>query len=299
MNTDVGEAVKRLAPDPGPGLTPVAREMMSMIMDAEPVPVTLHRRWRPLVALPLVAAVMAAGWAIPSVLSTAPASALDIKEEGDYYVIEVKDLYTKPEVYESQLRGAGLDISLRVVPVSPSSVGGIVQNSPDGNVVPRSPGGDIRDDFVYQEKIKTIDRPGQCEKLAGCPIGVKVLKDFTGSVEVTLGREGRPGEEYQSITGLDARGEPMHCVPFHNRPVSEVRAMLEERGLVVDEFAIVDPDPAKPSQEPEVRTSVPDSMYVTGGFLSELGKASLLVADKPMPAETVKTLNEKQGCATG
>lgn len=185
------------------------------------------------------------------------------------------------------------------MPVSPSSVGDIVQNSPDGNVVPRSPGGDVRDGFVHQDKIKTIDRSGQCEKPAGCPIGVKVLKNFIGSAEVILGREGRPGEEYQVITGFDSRGEPMHCVPFRNRPVSEVRAMLKERGLVVDEFAIVDPDPAKPGQDPEVRTSVPDSMYVTGGFLIKFGKTSLQVADAPMPAETVKTLNQKQGCATG
>lgn len=46
---------------------------------------------------------------------------------------------------------------------------------------------------------------------------------------ITLGREARPGEEYEIIGGLDAPGEPLHCVPFYNRPVSEVRALLKGR----------------------------------------------------------------------
>ncbi|MET8340093.1 hypothetical protein ABZV14_36490 [Streptosporangium canum] len=292
MNTNVDEVVKRLAPDPGPGLTPVAQDLMNKIMDAEPASTTLptlRRRWRPLAALPIAAAVIT-GWAL---LGASPASALDIKEEGDYYVIEVKDLYADSEMYESQLRGAGLNISLRLVPSTPGLVGHIQPSSP-------VPGGRIT-----QDKIKTIDQAGQCDKMGGCPIGVKIPKDFADSVEVVLGREARPGEKYEQSASFDAPGEPMHCVPFRYKPVSEVRAMLQERGLAIDEFvmdvAVMSDSDTAESGEPEVRASVPDSMYVTGGFLSEFGKASLMVDDEPLPAAEaaeVEILNN-QRCTTG
>ncbi|MEU7855518.1 hypothetical protein [Nonomuraea sp. NPDC049141] len=281
MNTNVDEAIRNLAPGRGPGLTPVAREMMNAIMDAEPAPAPVIRtRWRPLLALPITAAVISAAWVIPSVLTPAPASALDIKEEGDHYVIEVKDLNANPEVYESQLRGAGLDISLNVVPATPSFVGEI------------NPGA-----HEPQDKIKTIDRPEQCNLHRSCPIGITIAKDFAGSTMITLGREARPGEEYQIVAGLDSPGEPLHCVPFYNRPVSEVRALLKGRGLAVDQYVIS--DQAKPGKEPQVRTSVPDSMYVTGGHLSQYGMVSLTVGDAPMSSEMVASLNKKSGCATG
>ncbi|SFL00904.1 hypothetical protein SAMN05216275_1475 [Streptosporangium canum] len=293
MNSNVDEVVKNLAPDPGPGLTPVAQEMMNKIMDAEPAPTALptpRRKWRPLVALPIAAAVIAAGWAVPSILSAAPASALDIKEEGGYYVIEVKDLYTNPEVYESQLRGVGLDISLRLVPASPSLVGLISPDSP------------VPDSSISPNKIETIDQPGQCDRRSGCPIGLKIPKDFTGSAEVTLGREGRPGEEYQIITGIDTPGEPLHCVPFYNKPAGEVRALLKDRGLDIQEFSIVGPEwwgGTAGDEEPETNASVPDSMHVIGGFLPMTGKATLQVSDEELPAETVRTMNEKYGCQGG
>ncbi|MEV4245271.1 hypothetical protein AB0J63_17915 [Streptosporangium canum] len=289
MNTHVDDVVRRLAPGSGPGLTAGARETMYKIMDEEPAPVAFRRRRRSLLALPIAAGVLAAAVAVPVAFGPAAASALDIKVEGSYYFIEVKDMFAKPEVYEKQLRDAGLDVKLRLLAATPSRVGSLAPVTRAGK--PAKPDG-----------IEVIDRPGECGKLGGCPIGMKVRKDFTGSAEITLGREGRPGEEYQIITGFDSPGEPMHCVPFYNKPVSEVRALLTERRLDIQEFTITGPtwwEGTAGDKEPETKASVPDSMHVTSGYLTMAGKVELQVSDAELPAEMVRTLNEKYGCQGG
>ncbi|MEV4894861.1 hypothetical protein AB0K48_36315 [Nonomuraea sp. NPDC055795] len=283
MTLDQDDLVKRLARDPGPGLTPVARDLMTRIMDtAEPEPRTARVRWRPLVALPVAAALAAMGWSASALLSSEPASALAIKETADSYVIEVKDLYADSRVYERQLREAGLAISLKVVPATPSFVGEIRPDAPDWK------GGS----FPHADQIKTIDRQG-CDLGLGrtCPIGITVAKDFTGTATLTLGREARPGEEYAIVAGLTDQGEPLHCTPFYNRRVNEVRASLAALRLSVKDYAVQN------GSEVEEKDSVPDSMYVTGGSLTEYGKAGLIVSRTPMPEELVRTLLRKEGCA--
>ncbi|MEU7831970.1 sigma-70 family RNA polymerase sigma factor [Nonomuraea sp. NPDC049129] len=279
-------ARKRLAPDPGPGLTPGAREMLTQIMDmAEPAPRARRTRWRPLIVLPIAAALAGAGWSATVVLGATPAAALDIKDEGDHYLIEVKDLYANSEVYETQLNDSGLDISLKVVPVSPSLVGEISPDTPGWSGGP----------FPYADKIKTIDRPEGCDFSRSCPIGLTIAKDFTGKAEIKLGRKGRPGEEYQAVAGLHDRGEPLHCKPFYNRRVGEVRGSLAALGISITDFSIK--KPGQRGEDAEVSTSVPDSMYVTGGGMSELGKAFLVVSETPMDEELMRTILRKDGCA--
>ncbi|MET8002944.1 hypothetical protein [Nonomuraea glycinis] len=296
MNTHVDDVVRRLTPGSGPGLTAGARETMYKIMDEEPAPAAFRRRRRPLLALPIAAGALVAIFVVSLAFGPASASALDIKVEGGYYFIEVKDMFAKPEVYEKQLRDAGLDVKLRLLPATPSLVGStpslvgsLASATRTGN--PAKPDG-----------IEVIDRPGECGKPFGCPIGIKVRKDFTGSAKIYLGREARPGEKYESITGFDVPGEPMHCVPFYNKPVSEVRALLKERRLDIQEFTITGPawwEGTAGDREPETKASVPDSMHVIGGYLTMAGKVALLVSDAELPAETVRTLNEKYGCQGG
>jgi hypothetical protein len=40
-------------------------------------------------------------------------------------------------------------------------------------------------------------------------------------------------------------------------------------------------------------------MHVTGGYLTMAGEVMLQVSDEELPAETVRTLNEKYGCPVG
>lgn len=285
MSTEVDQVVARLAPDAGPGMTAGARELMDEITTAEAAaPEPGRRRWKPRLAIPLIAAVAAAatvlGWLGP--WGAPPAAALDIRQEDGFYVIEVKDLYADPDTYQAQLRAVGLNITLRVVPSSPGFVGQVFPTTEEGPE-PR-----------YLTEIEQIQAPGECQKVDGCPIGIKIPVNFTIKADISLGREARPGEEVQSGGSFDQQGEPMHCVPYRNKTVAEVRGMLKERNLTIEKFAIS--DPSKEPGETKETTSVPDSWYVTGGYVSRGGQVGLFVFSEPEPQEEVDALWQRMGC---
>ncbi|MEV0148686.1 MULTISPECIES: hypothetical protein [unclassified Nonomuraea] len=279
MNTDVDRVVAHLTPGAGPGMTEGAHALMRDIMAAEPTTARAAapappRGRRPLVlrvAVPgvalLAAAFLGLSWLLPAGLGLGPgtAAALDIKKEDGYYVIEVKDLYADSATYEAQLRDAGLDVTLRVIPSTPSWVGSIFPTSPTDN--------------RYLDEIKTIDQPGGCDKMGGCPIGVKIPENFQGPAEITLGREAQPGEQFENGTSIDALGEPLHCLPYIGRPVSEVRTMLQERGVTVQSFTDMDPESGG------TKETVPDSWLVESGTMNEPGKATLSVYEGSQPQE--------------
>ncbi|MEU7897155.1 hypothetical protein AB0B45_30360 [Nonomuraea sp. NPDC049152] len=289
MNTDIDRVVAHLAPDPGPGMSEGARQLMHEIMEGDPAPAAgladrrrkLGRRPR-LAAVGLIAAAaIGVSWLGPSGLGLGPApvAALDIKQEDGYYVVTVKDLYADPDSYEAQLEAVGLDISIRVKPVSAAFEGIVFPTSGER----------------YVDEFEPIEAPGTCDKAGGCPVGLKIPIGFKGSADISLGRKARPGEQYQSTTSFDALGEPMHCVPYMNKPVGQVREMLRQRGISVKEFMVEDPN--SKSDDYEVKDSVPDSYLVTGGSLSEPGKTMLSVSTTPMKAEYVKNVEEANGCS--
>lgn len=285
MNTDVDRVVAQLVPDPGPGMSEGAHELMHEIMTADPAPVReplqLRRRLPLRVALPgvalVTAAVLALTWLLPSGpgFGPDPVAALDIRQEGGYYVVEIKDLYADPDRYQAQLRAAGLDVTLRVRPSTPAFVGQIFPTS--------------RIDMRYLDEIKMIERPGTCENWSGCPLGMKIPVGFKGPAYITIGREARPGERFENRTSFDARGEPMHCVDYLNKPLAQVRGMLRERGVAIEDFMVTDPD----GDGYEVSDSVPDSWLVHGGFMNEPGKATVAVHENPLSEERLANLRKQ------
>ncbi|GAA2666176.1 hypothetical protein [Nonomuraea recticatena] len=291
MTHDLDRVVAAIAPDPGPGLVPGAHDLMREIMDSSPAPAlqptveSARRRrrmgWR--IAVPAVAVLAASvtvlGWtsALPVFGPEPVAAALGITQKDGYYVILVNDLRADPAKYQAQLKGLGLDVSLRLVPASPGLVGNLFATTPTHEVV---------------EEFKTIDRAGPCDKVGNCPIGLKIPVGYKGTAMVDLNRDAEPGEKYDAFTGFDVKGEPMHCVPYVNKKVGEVRTILAERGLSIEGFATgKGPDDVK-----EVAT-VPDSWYVTSGFLVMPGKAKLVAGSEPKPDHLVKMQWRKQGCS--
>ncbi|GAA2208331.1 hypothetical protein GCM10009850_037890 [Nonomuraea monospora] len=263
---EIDRLVAGIAPDPGPGTTPIARELLEEIVSV-PVP-ERRRRWQALprprrwAAVPVLAALTA----LLSVgVAQAPASAaLDIEVVDDHYVITVKDLMAEPEVYQRELRARGLDITLDLAPTSPSMTGRIIvindmERLMSGKAVP------------VEGPITTIDAPGACERFAGCPIGVKVPVDFDKKAEITLGRRALPGERYRMPPGIALPGEPLHCVEFVNESVTEVSALLRERGVT----------PSYTAYGKLPGFAPPGDWFVHDGVMSADGQALLLVAAEP------------------
>jgi len=269
MKRDVDALVAEINPHPGPGeRTPGARELMDEITSAPGTACArTPRRRRRLITIPLAAGLAAAAlvatWALP-ITRPANAAPLDIEQQGGYYVISVKDLFAAPERYQAQLKSAGIDITLRVIPVSPNLEGTVT-----GPVHP--PYDRLTPEQIARRKdlISAIEAPGACATRPGaCTIGFRIPVNYPGQDKILLGRKTRPGEGYMAFSPIQSIGEPLHCVPFMGKTVDRVRGLLRQHGVNGAIFF----------DGSDARSSVPGSWIVHEGFMSRPGTATLLVS---------------------
>lgn len=257
MSDELHRLVARIAPDPGPGLTPLARELLDEITATSRPPVRPARsRWRlvPAAAL-LAAAVLVTGWLLP--FSTPASAALDVERDGTDYIITVRELSAAPDRYRAELRERGLDIKLSVVPVSPPLAGQIL----------------VDDAGAPGRAITTIAAPGPCRRFAGCPIAIRVPAGYRGGGTIIVGRPATEGEKYGMMPGIGMPGEPLHCVDHVNKSVAEVLVLLRERGVQADWT----------SHGGRLRETPPGGWYVHDGVMVAHGKALMLTGPAPRP----------------
>jgi DNA-directed RNA polymerase specialized sigma24 family protein len=149
------------------------------------------------------------------------AHALAFTPVGRYIDVIVRDPLADQASYNAEFKAHGLDITLSLVPVSPSLVGTVVEVStsgPDGN------------------SITTITAKGRCWTGGGgseCPVGLRVPAGYRGQATFVFGRAARPGEQYESTTGASAPGEMLHGLNYAGKRVSTVLAMLGKRHVTV------------------------------------------------------------------
>ncbi|MFC4115150.1 hypothetical protein [Nonomuraea zeae] len=275
MKNDIDRLVAGIAPDPGPGDTALAGELLEEIISTpRPAPRNvprrrslLRRRW---LAAPVLAA--AAAVATFAVNQVPAAAALDIERVDDHYVITVKDLMADPSVYQSELKARGLDITLTLTPTSQSLAGSLFVLT---GLDPLRSG----EPTAANGPITAINAPGPCHRFGGCPTGLKVPVGFGGKAEVILGRQAQPGEKYDMPPGIGISGEPLYCVDYVNKNVAEIRTLLRGRGV----------EPQFTSSGQQAKPTAPDDWYVHDGVMSAEGKALLLVgpdrSDKPHPVD--------------
>ena len=152
-----------------------------------------------------------------------PAQVLSFTTSAGYITVIVRDPLADPKRYQAEFAAHHLDITLSLVPASPSLVGTVVY-------IGGSAG---------SSDITTITAQGKCFTGGGgsaCPVGVRIPVSFHGQAQVVFGRAARPGERYESTTSATAPGEVMHGLKFVGDTVAQVRAMLRERHVTVGDY---------------------------------------------------------------
>ena len=192
---------------------------------------TASRRW--LAGLPLAAAVAAAMLVV--VFGILPghragyhpprhpvARVLAFIRHGRYIDVIVRNPYADPRRYRAEFRAHHLDISLRLVPASPSIVGTVVY-------------------FQGNNSLKVITRTGRCWTGGGgniCPIGFRVPVHYRGSAMLVFGRPAKPGEKYESTAPSTDRGEVLHGLHIVGRHVGTVLRLIRTRHVRVAVYNI-------------------------------------------------------------
>ena len=178
----------------------------------------------------------------------AQAAVLSITRHGRYLYVIVKNPVADPKKYRAEFARYHLDISLRLVPASPSIVGTVVYAG--------YPVADAKD-------IKIITAHDKCfTGGAGnvCPVGIRVSLGFRGAATLVFGRAARPGEPYESTAPATAPGEAMHGLHFVGKTVTEVLAMLAQRGVTVSHWLV----PQGSGCGTKTVRTVPGNWYVGG-----------------------------------
>lgn len=187
-------------------------------------------------------------------------AALIFSSSNGYIDVIIRNPYADPEMYRAEFAAHHLDITLLMVPGSPSVVGTLAYEG--------GPGG-----------IGLLQQSGHCTEPGGgaCVIGVRIPDDFRGSAQLAFVRPARPGERYDATGLVTARGEAMHGLHYLDQRVGTVLAMLARRHVTVGAYRVPNGVAPRP---------VPADWYVTGADPYAPGQVALVVSrtlNQPAP----------------
>lgn len=185
-----------------------------------------RRRW--LIAVPAAVAAGAVALALTllggprqGIVQVTPAKAAPLAfiRHGHYIDVIVRDPLADARRYRAEFKAHHLDVTLKLLPASPSLVGTVIYFGGAGT-----------------SEIKVITARGRCFTGGGgpvCPVGLRIPIDFGGQADLVFGRAARPGERYESTVSATARGEVLHGLHIVGRHVSAVLAMVARRHVTV------------------------------------------------------------------
>jgi hypothetical protein len=196
------------------------------------------------VAVAVGAVVLFAGSAVvhPSsavAFSTAP---------GGDIIATVTDPFAAQKELDSAFAARGFDITVQLVPVSPSLVGTVVTFS-SGSRNPAS-------------QIEPLEGGTCVEGSAGCPIGIKIPATFTGSAYIVLGRPAQSGEAYAATASAFGPGESLHCSGLLGARVSAAAPVLAADGLTVTQWRASADGPDGEPRNSQITTTPPPNYYI-------------------------------------
>ncbi|MGD0272788.1 MAG: hypothetical protein ABSB96_03560 [Gaiellaceae bacterium] len=226
-------------------------------------------------SLGAVAAVaVAAGLIASSAMRPQPAAAGVVFRTGaDGYIVAT---VTDPFAAESQLKAAfaehGLNITVNLLPVSPSLVGTVVFISDNGGA----------------SAIQPLQGGPCVTGGGGCTIGLKIPATFTGQGDITLGRPAKPGETYESTASAFAPGEVLHCSGLRGARVATALPILRADKLTVQ---------WREKATGAIVTTAPTSNYISDANPAAPGTVMIWTQPTPppgYPATYTRALD--QGC---
>jgi hypothetical protein len=221
-----------LGTEPGPDrLEPAWLAVRERIAFGPDVSVGRRRRYRRRrVSLALAAAALIAALvALPALLpSGTPGSAdragaaVSFSQDDGFIVAVIEDPNADSEALREAFAQHGLDITLQLVPASPSAVGTFVYFSLDETAQQ----GPAIETLASDDPACTTAGGGSCQ------IGLRVPVDFQGHADIALGRPADPGEKYSTANDGFAAGEALHCSGLYGMAVQTALPVLSERGVM-------------------------------------------------------------------
>lgn len=174
--------------------------------------------------------------------------ALSFTDEGNFLRVKVIDPQADSARYNAEFKERHLDITLSLVPASPSVVGTETAYGLDGGSNP----------------IRSTGDPAGCVEAHSYPCVPTFLvpKNYKGTARFEIGRAAAPGEQIQAGGAIDAHGEALEGVRYKNLTVAKVVAILAKRGYTVPEYRVAGADGIIAAQK-----QVPSTWFVSDGFL--------------------------------
>ena len=209
------------------------------------------------IAMLLVTSVGGPGHNIGQV-TQAKAAALVFTRHGRYIDVIVRNPLADPKKYRAEFKAHGLNVTLRLVPVSPSIVGTVVY-------------------FDGSPAIKTITAQGKCFTGGGgpaCPVGLRIPVHYKGRADLVFGRAARPGEHYESTVAATTKGEALYGLRIQGRHVSAVLRMIAARHVTVAVFNVTTPQGIG---KLEPASKIPGRWWVYGADPWAAGQVMLFV----------------------
>ncbi|MEV5829202.1 hypothetical protein AB0L25_26945 [Spirillospora sp. NPDC052242] len=297
MTSRIDELVAGLAPVHDDDVTSEpsgrgGRELLAAVL-AERPPAPRRRRRVPRLAAGAVAVtalaaalvVGPAGWESEPLRSYANA-AVAIDVEGEMYEVRVKDAYADQREFSEAFARFGLDVRLRVVPVSPRRERDFVQVQ---TLRPASDGGLPPGGLTGSHSAELECSPGQdvCSLRVG--LGGEGFRRL--GADIRIGRAARPGEVYADAA--PAAGDRPASLGLTGRTVGEALAELRRRGLgAAFTIGAFRPDGSGSMWDPPALWRPDADRRVTGAWTRSSTTVGLLVAPAdgdpaplPVPAD--------------
>lgn len=166
-----------------------------------------------------LAAAVAVVWVGTSTVHPRQAAAVTFSAKDGYVFARVTDPTASKAELDAAFAQHGFDITVNLIPVSPSVVGTVPSLQEDHQ--------------AQQHEIKRVYDTSCYTEGGGwhCPIGILIPSDFVGHAVIDIGRPAQPGERYDMGNNAFLPGEPLHCANLPGMTVDQAIPVLQQLGI--------------------------------------------------------------------